>query len=86
MELLRDANGKALDNVRSFKYWPDPNASSECNGNDIVYLRYADILLCRAEALNEQQGPKQESIDLINQVRRRANASEIQLADLRIKY
>ncbi|MDY2641941.1 MAG: RagB/SusD family nutrient uptake outer membrane protein [Mediterranea sp.] len=85
VELLRDANGKALDNVRSFKYWPDPNASSECNGNDIVYLRYADILLCRAEALNEQQGPKQESIDLINQVRRRANASEIQLADFSSK-
>lgn len=85
VKLLRDDSGQALDNVRSFKYWPDPNASSENNGNDIVYLRYADILLCRAEALNEQQGPKQEAIDLINEVRERANASAIKLADFTTK-
>lgn len=79
--LLRDENGEALDNVRSFKYWPDPDAVGECNGNDIVYIRYADILLCKAEAINEISGPTQEAIDLINMVRRRANVSELTLAD-----
>ena len=79
--LNRDENGKALDNVRSFKYWPDPNAVAECNGNDIVYIRYADILMCKAEALNEQQGPNQESINLINMIRARAKIGNISLSD-----
>lgn len=81
VELYRSADGTALNNVRSFKYWPDPNAVGESHGNDIVYVRYADILLCRAEALNEINGPTQESIDLINMVRNRANASAITLAE-----
>ena len=79
VELCRDENGQALDNVRSFKYWPDPNAIGENNGNDIVYIRYADILLCKAEALNEQQGPSQESVDLVNQIRKRAKTEELSL-------
>lgn len=75
IELLEDTNGKALDDVRSFKYWPDQNAVGEAMGNDIVYIRYADVLLSRAEALNELSGPNQESIDLINEVRKRAQVS-----------
>lgn len=78
IELLRDNEENPLDNVRSFKYWPDPNASGENNGNDIVYIRYADILLCRAEALNELKGPNEESINLINEIRKRAKVAEIE--------
>jgi len=81
IELLEGGSGKALDDVRSFKYWPDPNAVGEAMGNDIVYIRYADILLSRAEAINELSGPTQECIDLINAVRQRANASLLALAD-----
>jgi hypothetical protein len=69
------------DNTRSFKYWPDPNHEANNNGNDIPEIRYADILLSRAEALNELQGPNQESIDLINQIRERAGLNDITLAD-----
>src|SRR5690606_12480916 len=50
-------------------------------GNDIVLMRYADILLARAEALNEISGPTQESIDLINEVRVIAGVPELQLVD-----
>lgn len=85
VELLRNEEGTPLNNVRSFKYWPDPNAVGESNGNDIVYIRYADILLCKAEALNEKQGPNQESIDLINDIRRRAKTDDIVLADFSTK-
>ncbi|MFY9150374.1 MAG: RagB/SusD family nutrient uptake outer membrane protein [Prolixibacteraceae bacterium] len=60
------------DNTRSFKYIPDVNAVSNSNGNDIAVIRYADILLSRAEALNELNGPNQESLDLIQMVRDRA--------------
>ncbi|WP_373331374.1 RagB/SusD family nutrient uptake outer membrane protein [Salmonirosea aquatica] len=84
-KLLEDANGKPLDNARSFKYTPDPNAISQNNGNDIPEIRYADILLSRAEALNELSGPTQESIDLINQVRTRAAVPALSLADFSTK-
>ncbi|HKJ47422.1 MAG TPA: RagB/SusD family nutrient uptake outer membrane protein [Balneolales bacterium] len=68
------------DDTRSFRYWPDPNAQGNFHGNDIPAVRYADILLTRAEALNELNGPNQESIDLINQVRTRAGMSNLQLS------
>ncbi len=60
------------DNTRSFKYPPDVNAVGNSNGNDIAVIRYADILLSRAEALNELNGPTQEALDLIQLVRTRA--------------
>lgn len=63
------------------KYPHDPNASGPFEGQDIPVVRYADILLSRAEALNEINGPTQEAIDLINQVRERAGASTIGMGD-----
>ncbi|WP_373519082.1 RagB/SusD family nutrient uptake outer membrane protein [Pricia sp.] len=79
--LDRDDDGNALDDVRSFKYTPDPNAIGQAHGNDIPYIRLSDIILARAEALNEISGPGQEAIDLINQVRNRAVASPITLGE-----
>ncbi len=79
--LDRDAEGNPLDDVRSFKYVPDPNAQGNFHGNDIPYVRLADIILARAEALNETNGPNQESIDLINQIRNRVGATPIALTD-----
>ncbi|MGD1891705.1 MAG: RagB/SusD family nutrient uptake outer membrane protein [Cyclobacteriaceae bacterium] len=69
------------DQSLSLKYEFDPNATGAGMGNDIPVVRYADILLSRAEALNEVNGPTQEAIDLINQVRARANASLLSLGD-----
>ena len=63
------------DNTRSFKYWPDPEGVNASFGNDIPEIRFAEILLNRAEALNELNGPNQESIDLINRIRARAGLS-----------
>jgi hypothetical protein len=60
---------------RSFKYFPDPASLNADAGNDIPELRFADILLARAEALNELNGPSQESITLINRVRTRAGVT-----------
>ncbi|WP_225444224.1 RagB/SusD family nutrient uptake outer membrane protein [Echinicola arenosa] len=69
------------NNTRSFKYWPDPNGLGNEHGNDVPGVRYADILLSRAEALNELNGPNQESIDLINMVRERADVAPLNLID-----
>ncbi|WP_291403317.1 RagB/SusD family nutrient uptake outer membrane protein [Daejeonella sp.] len=78
-KLSRDASGKALDNVRSFKFLPDPGGIGDRHGNDIPYIRLADIILSRAEALNELNGPNQESIDLINRIRNRAKVNPVNL-------
>lgn len=39
---------------------------------NVPLLRYTDVLLMYAEALNELSGPTPEAIELVNQVRRRA--------------
>lgn len=72
---------EGLGNDQSFpyKYEFDPNSVGFQSGNDLPIVRYADILISRAEALNELSGPTQEVIDLINEVRLRANATVLSL-------
>lgn len=49
---------------------------------NVPIMRYADVLLMIAEAANEvNQAPTQEAVDAINEVRKRAKASEIKLSD-----
>lgn len=67
------------DQVVSFKFPEDPNQVGSYTSIDFPLLRYADILLLRSEALNEINGPNQESIDLINEVRRVAGLSGLDL-------
>lgn len=81
IELVEDEAGNPLDNARSFKYTPDPGALARFHGNDLPIIRYADILLSRAEALNELQGPTQEAVDLVNEIRERAGVPLLELAD-----
>jgi hypothetical protein len=73
------------DDTRPLKYWPDPNAVNGGMGNDFPVIRYADILLSRAEALNELNGPNAESISLINQIRERAGLDDILLSNFTSK-
>lgn len=40
--------------------------------NNLILLRYADVLLCKAEILNELKGVNSTSLALLNQVRERA--------------
>jgi hypothetical protein len=56
------------------KYWDKVNEPLAGNtSHDFPYLRYADILLMKAEALNElNNGPNADAYDAVNQVRKRA--------------
>lgn len=72
------------DNARSFKYWDNATVGNN-SGTDVPVLRYADILLTRAEALNELNGPSNDALGLINQVRTRAGIASLTLADLTTK-
>lgn len=69
------------DNCRSLKYL-DKNQTGNFSGADVPYIRYADILLCRAEALNEVNGPALESVNLVNLVRSRAGVPVYTLAEV----
>lgn len=69
------------DNARSFKYWDNATVGNN-SGTDVPVLRYADILLTRAEALNELTGPANESLALLNQIRSRAGIPLLTLADV----
>lgn len=60
------------NNSRSLKFF-DANRIDRDQENDFPVVRYADILLSRAEALNELNGPTLEVINLINEVRARAS-------------
>lgn len=77
------------DGAMIVKYAPDPDRVGPWGGNDIVLHRLSEIYLTLAEALNEENGPNQESIDLINTLRDRAFNDEaskrIQLSDFSTK-
>ena len=50
-------------------------------GVNLRLMRYSDVLLRAAECENEVNGPTQQAIDWINQVRRRVALPDLQLAD-----
>ncbi|MGI4864913.1 MAG: RagB/SusD family nutrient uptake outer membrane protein [Janthinobacterium lividum] len=72
------------DNFRSFKYW-DNGTLGNYSATDVPLLRYADILLTRAEALNEVGGPTAPAVALVNQVRTRAGLANLPAADIATK-
>ncbi len=51
------------------------------DGINLRMMRYSDVLLRAAECENEVNGPTQQAIDWINQVRGRAGLADLQLAD-----
>ncbi|MEG1380594.1 MAG: RagB/SusD family nutrient uptake outer membrane protein, partial [Bacteroidales bacterium] len=62
------------------KTYPSNWSLSDVN---YVILRYADVLLMRAEILNELDGPTAEAVELVNQVRRRGYGLDMnQLSEL----
>ncbi len=56
-------------------FHPDLTTKLLRSGVNTTILRYSDILLTYAEAINEQNGPNAEALDALNKVRRRARAA-----------
>lgn len=59
------------EGVRILKYPPDPARNAQYNGNDYVWFRLGEILLLKAEALNEITSGSGEALALVNTVRER---------------
>lgn len=51
------------------------------DGINLRLMRYSDVLLRAAECENEVEGPTQQAIDWINQVRSRAGLANLKLSD-----
>lgn len=70
-----------LADVATKKYADSLGSTTYYDGHSVDILRYADVLLSRAEALNELNGPTTEDIGLINDVRNRSHATPLNIAD-----
>lgn len=62
--------------TQKYKY-TKPQSYNYNTGNNMPLLRLADIILCKAEILNEINGPTQTAIDLINEIRERAFQNQV---------
>lgn len=85
IDLMNGPNAGNRFHPRSFKYTPseDPTVvDGQFYPNDCVFMRYADVLLMRSEALTMIAGaPTQEAVDLLNEIRSRALVPTYTLTD-----
>lgn len=76
---ITGANGPLRKGAIALKYDIDPGHIGQCSNHDIILYRYADVLLYMAEALNELNGPTQESLSYFNQIRPRTGLPDMKL-------
>ncbi|OYX24478.1 MAG: RagB/SusD family nutrient uptake outer membrane protein [Flavobacteriales bacterium 32-35-8] len=62
--------------LKWIKWGLDPNTNGGNAGNDIAFIRYADVLLIKAEALARKNNFG-EALGLVNKVRLRSNATPL---------
>jgi len=78
---IKEFDGEVFEDYYIQKYWDREAEPGKQNGEsdaDFIYLRYADVLLMYAEALNETgSGPDAAAYDAINQVRDRAGIEDL---------
>ncbi len=67
---------KVDTNIYSRKYYDPKTTFNYLSGSKIIILRYADVLLMYAEALN-QNGKTSEAYQYVNQVRNRAGIGDL---------
>jgi len=74
--------GKATFRPHWYKFF-DPSSIANLGEGTLNYpvIRYADVLLTYAEALNEINGPSAEAFEAVNKVRRRAYGKAIATAN-----
>lgn len=67
------------------KFYDTPDATTKQYGNDLVLLRYSDVLLMYAEALNEKgydPSTSSPALQALNEVRERAGILPLQITDV----
>lgn len=69
--IIDETQASEGEGVRVYKWPGDPNHQGQWHGNDFAYFRLAEIMLIKAEALNEM-GQTAEAMGVVNAVRERA--------------
>lgn len=65
------------------KFFDTQSSSTNDYGNDYILLRYADVILMKAEALNEEgYQPDGEAFTFLNQIRTRAGLETLNATDI----
>ncbi|NID09202.1 RagB/SusD family nutrient uptake outer membrane protein [Fibrivirga algicola] len=67
----------ALAELSIFKYYDPAPFTRSNNNNNYPLLRFADVLLINAEALNESAGPNAQAYESVNKIRRRAKLADL---------
>ncbi|MCM4157238.1 RagB/SusD family nutrient uptake outer membrane protein [Gramella sp. AN32] len=62
--------------IKWIKWLIDPNTQGGNAGNDIAFIRYADIILIKAEAM-ARQGNLDGALEYVNMIRERSNATKL---------
>lgn len=76
-EITRGVGALSLGAV-PMKYGYDANLVGAIGTIDVVVYRYADVLLSLAECINENEGgPTDEAVKLVNRVRKRAGLGDL---------
>ncbi|SEK27608.1 Starch-binding associating with outer membrane [Parapedobacter koreensis] len=68
-------NGLAIEKFLNKSRFPATENPAEPSDQDWVVIRYADVLLMYAEALNEASGPSSTALEAINAVRQRPSTA-----------
>ena len=76
-ELIDGRATGRLAGALPLKYGIDPNREGARATNDLIIWRYADVLMLRAEALNELTALNAEAQQLVQDIRDRSNAGAI---------
>ena len=74
---VNQENAAENEGFRVLKWQPDATWVNGAASNDVATIRYADILLIKAEALLRSGGSASEALQLVNNVRQRSNATPL---------
>ncbi|MBL6449080.1 RagB/SusD family nutrient uptake outer membrane protein [Fulvivirga sp. 29W222] len=75
--LLETGSNLEVTGIRAIKYPPDFTTEGDAPDNDFVFLRYADALLMKAEAIMRGGTSGETALDIVNQLRTIRGASTL---------
>lgn len=75
--LLETGDNLEVTGIRAIKYPPDFTTAGDAADNDFVFLRYADALLMKAEAIMRGGTSSETALDIVNQLRAIRGASQL---------
>jgi starch-binding outer membrane protein, SusD/RagB family len=75
--LLESGSNLEVTGIRVIKYPPDFTTPGDASDNDFVFLRYADVLLMKAEAIFRGGTSGESALDIVNNLRAIRGASAL---------